>query len=144
VLQLAVVEYARHVVGRTEAYSAEFDETCMDPVIIFMPEGSRTHMGGTMRLGVRDTILQTQDCHSARLYKPIGNKISERHRHRWGPLSPLRLPVNAGVCTMPCVVCCSTAWVANRLSQHLLRIFKECVRSVFSRSVLYFLDRHPR
>jgi CTP synthase len=90
-LQLAVVEYARHVLGRAEAFSAEFDETCLDPIIIFMPEGSRTHMGGTMRLGVRDTILQTQDCLSARLYKPSGNKISERHRHR--SVRPSRLSI---------------------------------------------------
>lgn len=77
-----MIEYARNVLGRKEAHSAEFDDACADPAIIFMPEGSRTHMGGTMRLGVRDTVLQTQDCHAARLYRPAGDTISERHRHR--------------------------------------------------------------
>lgn len=81
-IQVAVIEYARSVLGREEANSAEFDEACPDPAIIFMPEGSRTHMGGTMRLGIRSTILQTTDCHAARLYRPSGNVISERHRHR--------------------------------------------------------------
>jgi hypothetical protein len=77
-----VIEYARTVLGRQEAHSAEFDEACSDPAVIFMPEGSRTHMGGTMRLGVRATVLQTTDCHAARLYRPTGTTISERHRHR--------------------------------------------------------------
>ena len=34
-----------------------------------MPEGSRTHKGGTMRLGTRRTLLQTADCMSAKLYQ---------------------------------------------------------------------------
>jgi len=34
-----------------------------------MPEGSRTHMGGTMRLGSRRTLLQTVDCITAKLYQ---------------------------------------------------------------------------
>jgi CTP synthase len=79
---VAVIEYARTVLGRVDAHSAEFDEACVDPAVIFMPEGSKTHMGGTMRLGVRDTVLTTQDCHTARLYRPAGNTVSERHRHR--------------------------------------------------------------
>ena len=42
-----------------------------DPAVIFMPEGSTTHMGGTMRLGSRRTIFQTQDCKvgRCRLYR---------------------------------------------------------------------------
>ncbi len=39
------------------------------PAVVFMPEGSRTHMGGTMRLGARRTLLQTVDCISAKLYQ---------------------------------------------------------------------------
>ena len=47
-----------------------------------MPEGSRTHMGGTMRLGSRQTNLQTQDCAAFRLYHGE-MEIHERHRHRY-------------------------------------------------------------
>nr|AFK46000.1 unknown [Medicago truncatula] len=52
------------------------------PCVIFMPEGSKTHMGGTMRLGSRRTYFQVADCKSAKLY---GNAsfIDERHRHRY-------------------------------------------------------------
>lgn len=39
------------------------------PAVVFMPEGSRTHMGGTMRLGSRRTLLQTVDCITAKLYQ---------------------------------------------------------------------------
>ena len=47
-----------------------------------MPEGSRTHMGGTMRLGSRQTNLQTEDCDAFRLYGGQ-MEIHERHRHRY-------------------------------------------------------------
>ena len=40
-----------------------------EPCVVFMPEGSRTHKGGTMRLGTRRTLLQTADCMSAKLYQ---------------------------------------------------------------------------
>jgi CTP synthase len=88
-LQVAVIEYARNVLGKSEANSTEFDPDCPDPAVIFMPEGSKTHMGGTMRLGLRPTHLQTSDCHAARLYRPDDAIIHERHRHRcdsWGIL----------------------------------------------------------
>ena len=81
-MQVAVIEFARNAMGRPAAHSIEFDEACTDPAIIFMPEGSRTHMGGTMRLGLRQTVLQETDCHAARLYRPTTDVIWERHRHR--------------------------------------------------------------
>ncbi|KAJ8749417.1 hypothetical protein K2173_025461 [Erythroxylum novogranatense] len=81
-MQISVIEFARSVVGREKANSTEFESQTSDPVVIFMPEGSRTHMGSTMRLGSRKTLLQTPDCITARLY---GNAeyIDERHRHRY-------------------------------------------------------------
>jgi CTP synthase len=53
-------------------------------VIIFMPEGSKTHLGGTMRLGVRPTVFQpgTEWSKVRRLYHDVG-EILERHRHRY-------------------------------------------------------------
>lgn len=81
-VQVAVIEYARTILGWTHAHSAEFNPDCEHPVVIFMPEGSQTHMGGTMRLGSRATVLQTHDSHAAKLYRPADNKVHERHRHR--------------------------------------------------------------
>ncbi|KAK1380309.1 hypothetical protein POM88_027053 [Heracleum sosnowskyi] len=81
-MQIAVVEFARSVLGLEDANSAEFDPKTRNPCVIFMPEGSKTHMGGTMRLGSRRTYFQVKDCKSAKLY---GNRsfIDERHRHRY-------------------------------------------------------------
>jgi len=56
--QMAVLEWARNVVGVQDATSTEFHPDAANPFIIFMPEISRTHMGGTMRLGLRPTIFQ--------------------------------------------------------------------------------------
>eukprot|EP00899_Mesostigma_viride_P026526 jgi/Mesvir1/7058/Mv09174-RA.1 len=82
-MQLAVVEYARNVMNMPTANSTEFDANTVAPVVVFMPEISKTHMGGTMRLGARTTILQTTDCLAAKLYHATGTRISERHRHRY-------------------------------------------------------------
>lgn len=81
-VQVAVVEYARNVLKKSGAHSTEFDPECDHPVVIFMPEGSKTHMGGTMRLGLRATVLQTAESHAGKLYRPRDNQICERHRHR--------------------------------------------------------------
>ncbi|XVF32859.1 hypothetical protein REPUB_Repub17cG0119000 [Reevesia pubescens] len=81
-MQISVIEYARFVLGLEKANSTEFDEKTPDPVIIFMPEGSRTHMGSTMRLGSRRTLFQTPDCVTSKLYcNP--QYVYERHRHRY-------------------------------------------------------------
>ncbi|XP_006463493.1 hypothetical protein AGABI2DRAFT_225328 [Agaricus bisporus var. bisporus H97] len=83
--QLAVIEWARSVLEVSGATSAEFDSNAEHPIIIFMPEISRTHMGGTMRLGLRPTVFDP-DCESwskvRKLYGGVG-KIWERHRHRY-------------------------------------------------------------
>jgi len=75
-LQVAVIEFARNVLGLKEAHSAEFDGASPTPVVVFMPEGSKTHKGGTMRLGARKTILQTMDCITARLYQVLAGLTS--------------------------------------------------------------------
>ena len=81
-LQVAVIEFARNVLGLEGANSTEFDDKTPHPTIIFMPEGSKTHMGATMRLGSRQTNLHTEDCHAFRLYDGA-KEIHERHRHRF-------------------------------------------------------------
>ena len=82
--QLAVIEWVRHVCGQKNATSGEFDPDAQDPVIIFMPEISKTHMGGTMRLGLRPTVFDASSDWSKlrKLYKGA-DKIWERHRHRY-------------------------------------------------------------
>mmetsp|Transcript_44124 Transcript_44124/g.70847 ORF Transcript_44124/g.70847 Transcript_44124/m.70847 type:complete len:580 (+) Transcript_44124:239-1978(+) len=81
-MQAAVIEFSRNVMGMTGAHSTEMVPDCAEPAVIFMPEGSTTHMGGTMRLGSRRTFFQTQECKSAKLYnsQPF---VDERHRHRY-------------------------------------------------------------
>ncbi|KAG5249582.1 hypothetical protein OIU77_026834 [Salix suchowensis] len=81
-MQIAVIEFARSILGLQDANSTEFDPDTKNPCVIFMPEGSKTHLGGTMRLGSRRTYFQVMDCKSAKLY---GNRgfIDERHRHRY-------------------------------------------------------------
>ncbi|KAF8390820.1 hypothetical protein HHK36_023119 [Tetracentron sinense] len=81
-MQIAVIEFARSVLDLQDANSTEFDPETRSPCVIFMPEGSKTHMGGTMRLGSRRTYFHVTDCKSAKLY---GNAsfVDERHRHRY-------------------------------------------------------------
>ncbi|GAX75826.1 hypothetical protein CEUSTIGMA_g3269.t1 [Chlamydomonas eustigma] len=81
-MQIAVIEFARNVLGKTEANSTEFDPSTRHPAVVFMPEGSTTHKGGTMRLGSRKTFLQTVNCTAAKLYQQE-MFIDERHRHRY-------------------------------------------------------------
>lgn len=81
-MQIAVIEYARSVLGMAGANSTEFDPQTEHPCVIFMPEGSTTHMGGTMRLGSRRTHFRSGDCITAKLYKKA-DYVDERHRHRY-------------------------------------------------------------
>ena len=80
-MQMAVTEFARHVIGWEDANSAEFSETTKHPVIALMPEQvGVTSKGGTMRLG-RYPCLLAEGSRSAALYGKT--EISERHRHRF-------------------------------------------------------------
>lgn len=81
-MQIAVIEFARSVLNLQDANSTEFDPETMNPCVIFMPEGSKTHMGATMRLGSRRTFFQVADCKSAKLYGNV-RYVDERHRHRY-------------------------------------------------------------
>jgi CTP synthase len=83
-MQIAVIEFARNVCNIPHASSIELFEQCPDPVIIFMPEISKSHLGGTMRLGLRPTIFQP-DSEWSKLRNLYGeaDTIQERHRHRY-------------------------------------------------------------
>lgn len=79
-MQIAVIEFARSVLGYTDANSREFDEQCSHSVIDLMKDQEGVIMGGTMRLGkypckvMPDTIL-------SKAYQK--DEIEERHRHRY-------------------------------------------------------------
>ncbi|RJU98700.1 MAG: CTP synthase (glutamine hydrolyzing) [Candidatus Poseidoniales archaeon] len=81
-LQVATIEFCRNVLGLEGANSTEFDENAPTAAVVFMPEISKTHLGGTMRLGSRPTIWQVDDCKIKRLYGE-GDSVDERHRHRY-------------------------------------------------------------
>ena len=80
-MQIAVIEYARNVLGLSDANSSEFDEMTQNPVINLMESQKETkNKGGTMRLGEYDCQLK-EDTYSAKAYGK--ELIRERHRHRY-------------------------------------------------------------
>jgi CTP synthase len=80
-MQMAVVEYARHVMNWNDAHSTEMNPETAHPVIGLMEEQKKiTAKGGTMRLGAYTCELQP----GSRAAKIYGSTlISERHRHRY-------------------------------------------------------------
>ncbi|MCR5434462.1 MAG: CTP synthase [Bacteroidaceae bacterium] len=81
-MQMMVVEFARHVLGFGDANSSEMDAATKHNVIDMMEEQkSVRQMGGTMRLGAYDCMLEA----GSRTHEAYGGatKISERHRHRY-------------------------------------------------------------
>ncbi|RUA18543.1 MAG: CTP synthase [Flavobacteriia bacterium] len=80
-MQMAVIEFARNVLGMDKANSTEMDKDTAYPVISLMEEQkSITDMGGTMRLGAWDCHLKENSL----VEKVYGSAdIAERHRHRY-------------------------------------------------------------
>ena len=81
-LQIATIEFCRNVLGMTGANSTEFEDNPEHAAVVFMPEISKTHLGGTMRLGSRPTLWQHEGSTIRALYGP-GDSVDERHRHRY-------------------------------------------------------------
>ena len=81
-LQIATIEFCRNVLNIESANSAEFDENAPVHAVVFMPEISKTQMGGTMRLGSKPTPFLVDDCKIRRLYGGA-EYVNERHRHRY-------------------------------------------------------------
>lgn len=90
-LQIAIIEYARNVLGWQDASSTEFDQNTKHPVIAMVTEWlnsggtieKRTqndNLGGTMRLGKQKSILTTNS-KIKQIYQQ--EEIFERHRHRY-------------------------------------------------------------
>lgn len=82
-MQLAVVEFARNILGWADAQSKEFDSSTTHPVVVEMPEHNPEDKGGTMRLGKRTTIFKTSDSLLRKLYGVEKRGVEERHRHRY-------------------------------------------------------------
>lgn len=90
-MQVAVIEYARHMANMTDAHSTEFNSRTEHPVIALITEwmskdgatetrDENSDLGGTMRLGAQPCVLQS-DSHVKAVYG--ADEISERHRHRY-------------------------------------------------------------
>ena len=80
-MQMAVIEYARHVLGYDDAMTTEVETGTKHPVIDLMEDQKRlTIKGGTMRLGAYDCVLQKGSL-AFRVYGK--EQIKERHRHRY-------------------------------------------------------------
>lgn len=80
-MQLAIVEFARNVLGIKDAASIELEPETTNPVIALMPEQNGVvNLGGTLRLGAYPCELKAGTL-AEKLYGK--NSISERHRHRY-------------------------------------------------------------
>ena len=80
-MQLAVIEFARHVCHIEDANSKEFDAMCKNPIIDLMADQkSIINMGGTLRLGNYECSLKPGTLAFKDYQKDI---ILERHRHRY-------------------------------------------------------------
>jgi CTP synthase len=80
-MQIAVIEFARHIAGMEGANSSEFDPETPYPVVDLLPEQKELHdMGGTMRLGADPVRLHE----GTRAFEIFGESvIYKRHRHRY-------------------------------------------------------------
>ena len=91
---MAVIEFARHVLGWADANSSEFSGSTAHPVIDLMPDQVHvTDKGGTMRLGRYPCVL-AEGSRSRDLYGR--EEISERHRHRYEFNNDFRDQMEAG------------------------------------------------
>ena len=93
-MQVATIEFARHVAGLAGANSTEFDPKTPYPVIdLMLAQKKVCEKGGTMRLGAYPCTIQAGS-KSALAYGTLS--ISERHRHRYEFNSECRSQLEAG------------------------------------------------
>lgn len=80
-MQVATIEFARHILNEKDVNSTEFDTKTQNPVIHILPgHTAEEDKGGTLRLGAYPCVLDPKSLS----YKAYGTqKISERHRHRY-------------------------------------------------------------
>jgi CTP synthase len=79
-MQVAVIEFARHVLSNNAAHSTEMVEDTLHPVIHIMKDQVGVKLGGTMRLGNYKTVIDK----NSRSFLAYGaTEVDERHRHRY-------------------------------------------------------------
>lgn len=80
-MQIAIIEFARHVCGLKEAHTKEIDATTPYPVIDFLPgQNEYSMLGGTLRLGKYPCRIKP----GTKAYQAYGcDMVNERHRHRY-------------------------------------------------------------
>jgi CTP synthase len=97
-MQIAVIEFARNVLGIRDANSGEFDELCKNKVIDFMPgQSAGIDKGGTLRLGAYPCRIKPGSAMERCYGKEL---ISERHRHRYELNNDYRDRLEAGGLTL--------------------------------------------
>ncbi|MEM1243445.1 MAG: CTP synthase [Pseudomonadota bacterium] len=90
-MQAAIIEFARHALGKADAHSTEFNSETTYPIVGLITEwqtetgemqkrSQKSQKGGTMRLGGQKCILVANSL-AAKIYQT--NEITERHRHRY-------------------------------------------------------------
>jgi hypothetical protein len=79
-MQVAVIEFCRNVLGIENANSKEFSDNCTD-VITTMDDTDYTNLGGTLRLGTKQTLIKDKNSLAYKIYG--SDLIFERHRHRY-------------------------------------------------------------
>jgi CTP synthase len=80
-MQIATIEFARHVMKYTDANSTEFDQATTHPVIAYVPgQSDEIAKGATMRLGAYPCVIKPHTV-MEKCYRTL--EISERHRHRY-------------------------------------------------------------
>lgn len=84
-MQVALIQFARDVLGLPAATSEEFDKknTSKDHVIMYMPEISKETMGANMRIGTRWVEFPQPDSSFASALYGGAARVKERHRHRY-------------------------------------------------------------
>ena len=97
-MQIAVIEFARHVLGIADADSGEFAPECRHKVIDFMPgQGENIDRGGTLRLGSYPCVIAD----GTTMARCCGSKeIRERHRHRYEFNNDYREPMQTAGLTI--------------------------------------------
>ena len=94
-MQVAIIEFARHVCGFNDAHSVELDPNTTHPVIALMPDQNGVEdIGGTLRLGSYPCALDA----ASKAYEVYGSQaeIAERHRHRYEVNNDFRTALTEG------------------------------------------------
>ena len=97
-MQIALIEFARNVLGLSDAHSAELDPDTTNPVIHLMPDQEDvSDLGGTLRLGSYPCVLSP----GSKAEAAYGtNEITERHRHRYEVNNDYRDELTAHGCVL--------------------------------------------